>query len=57
MPLVKGYSRQSIGKNIKTEMGRGKSKAQATAIALDTARMAAKKAGKQNKAPKRKVKK
>jgi len=54
MPLKKGYSRKSIGSNIKTEMKSGKSRKQATAIALSTARRAAEKAGKPSKAPKRK---
>lgn len=54
MPLTKGYSRASIGKNIRREVGAGKPKKQAIAIALNTAREAAKKAGKPGKAPKRK---
>jgi hypothetical protein len=56
MPLNKGYSRKSIGENIKTEMRAGKSRDQATAIALSTAERAAKKAGKPSKAPKRRKK-
>lgn len=56
MPLKKGYSRKSIGENIKTEMRAGKSRKQATAIALNTARTAAEKAGKPSKAPKRRTK-
>lgn len=52
MPLKQGYSKKSIGKNIKTERKAGKSKKQAVAIALDTARDAADKAGKPSKAPK-----
>jgi hypothetical protein len=36
MPLLKG--RQNIGKNIKTEMSHGKSKAQSIAIALSVAK-------------------
>jgi hypothetical protein len=56
MPLKKGYSRKSIGENIKTEMRSGKTRAQSTAIALSTARKAAERAGKPSKAPKRKRK-
>jgi len=56
MPLKKGYSRSSIGKNIKMEM-ESKPKKQAIAIALNVARDAAMKAGKPSKAPKRKAKK
>lgn len=54
MPLKKGYSRKSIGENIKAEMKAGKPRKQAMAIALNTAREAAEKAGKASKAPKRK---
>jgi hypothetical protein len=46
MPLKQGYSRASISKNIRTERRAGVSKKQAVAIALNTARKAAKKAGK-----------
>lgn len=46
MPLVKGYSQKSISKNIATEMRAGYPRAQAVAIALSTARTAAKKAHK-----------
>lgn len=53
MPLVKGYSKSSIGKNIGAEMKAGKPKKQAIAIALNTARTAAEKAGKPAKAPKK----
>lgn len=49
MPLKQGYSKASIGKNIKTEMRAGRSQKQAVAIALSTARKAAKKAGKRPK--------
>jgi hypothetical protein len=35
--LIKGFSRASISKNIKTEMASGKSQSQALAIALHTA--------------------
>jgi hypothetical protein len=57
MPLKKGYSRLSIGKNIKMEEKSGRPKKQAIAIALNVARDAAMKAGKPSKAPKRKAKK
>ena len=40
MPLDKSGSKKSIGKNIATEEKAGKPKAQATAIALNTARKA-----------------
>lgn len=46
MPLIKGYSSKSIGKNIKTEMSHGKSHKQAIAIALSVARTARKRAKK-----------
>jgi len=56
MPLKKGYSRKSIGKNISTEEKAGKPLKQAIAIALSTARKAAEKAGKPSKEPKRRKK-
>lgn len=56
MPLKKGYTKKTIGKNIKTELKAGKPKKQAVAIALNTARDAAEEAGKPSKAPKRKSK-
>jgi hypothetical protein len=56
MPLTKGYSRKSIGENIKMEEKSGKPAKQAIAIALNTARTAAMKAGKPSKAPKGKKK-
>ena len=51
MPLTKGYSSKSIGKNIAKEMKAGMPQKQAVAVALTTARKAAKAAGKPNKAP------
>jgi len=56
MPLKKGYSRKSIGENIKMEEKSGKPTKQEIAIALNTARTAAMKAGKRSKAPKGKKK-
>lgn len=50
--LKKGYSRDTIGKNIKKEMKAGVPKKRAVAIALSEAREAAIKAGKPGKAPK-----
>lgn len=41
MPLAKGYSSRSIGKNIKSEQRAGKTRKQALAIALRSAREAA----------------
>ena len=41
MPLIKGKSKESISKNIKTEMNEGgKTQKQAVAIALNVARKA-----------------
>jgi ABC-type uncharacterized transport system permease subunit len=54
MPLKKGYSRKSIGHNVKAEVKAGRSRKQAVAIAMSVARTAAKKAGKPSKAPRRK---
>lgn len=51
MPLTKGYSSKSIGKNIAKEMKAGMPQKQAVAVALTTARKAAKAAGKPSKAP------
>lgn len=46
MPLKHGYSRASISSNVKTEMMAGRPQKQAVAIAMSTARDAAKKKGK-----------
>ena len=42
MPLKKGFTRDSIGANIKREERRGRPKKQAVAIALNVARKARK---------------
>lgn len=39
-PLIKGFSKQAISKNIKTEMEHGKSNKQAVAISLSVAKKA-----------------
>ena len=46
MPLKRGYSKNSISSNISREMHRGKPQKQAIAIAMSTARKAAKAAHK-----------
>ena len=43
MPLIKGYSKKSIAKNIKTEIKAGRSRKQAVAIALSVAKQTKKK--------------
>jgi len=40
MPLKQGYSRKSVGENIRTELKRGRPQKQAVAIALNVARKA-----------------
>lgn len=57
MPLKQGYSKKTIASNIGREMKAGKPQKQAVAIALNTARNAAMKAGKPGKAPAAKGKK
>ena len=54
MPMSKGYSKKTIGKNIATEMKSGKPQKQAIAISLSVASKAAKAAGKPSKAPMKK---
>lgn len=49
MPLIYGYSKKSISKNIATEMKHGKSQKQAIAIALSTARKAKAEAAKRKR--------
>jgi hypothetical protein len=45
VPLIKGFGKKSIGKNIAAEVKAGKPQKQAVAIGLDVARRAAKKKG------------
>ena len=56
MPMTKGYSQKSIGKNIAMEMKSGKPQKQAVAMSLSMASKAAKAAGKPSKAPMKKMK-
>lgn len=46
MPLVRGFSEKAVSTNIRREVGAGRPHAQAVAIAMSTAREAAKKKGK-----------
>lgn len=56
-PLKKGYSKKSVSSNISKMVKEGKPRRQAIAAALDTARRAAKKAGKPGKIPRARAKK
>ena len=57
MPMKNGYSQKSISANVSKEMKSGKPQKQAVAIALNTARTAAMKAGKPGKGPAPRAKK
>jgi hypothetical protein len=46
VPLFKGYSRKTIGRNIRRSIHEGRPRKQAIAIALNTARVSAREAGK-----------
>lgn len=57
MPLKQGYSKASVSKNISMERKKGMPQRQAVAIALNTARTAAMKAGRPSKGPAPRAKK
>ena len=54
MPMTKGYSKKTIGKNIAMEMKSGKPQKQAVAMAMGMAAKSAKEAGKPMKSMKKK---
>jgi len=51
MPLVEGTSKETVSKNIKTEMDHGKPHKQAVAIALNKKRMSQKRKKKKKRKP------
>lgn len=55
MILKQGYSRKTIGENVARERKAGRPRNQAVAMAMETAREAARKAGKKMPYPKKKT--